>query len=57
MKISILTLEEDKIHNDLNFKDRKINWYFLNCSEKVPDNKEFSHGNSKPCLESGIMTF
>ena len=29
---------------------------FLSCREKAHDNKEFSCENSKPCLESRIMT-
>ena len=45
----------DKLHNDLNFKNTKIDWYFhsfFNCCDKVHDNKEYSFGNSKPCCES-----
>ena len=38
----------------LNVKDLLIiPWIiFLSCLEKVHDNKEFSHENSKPCCES-----
>ena len=36
----------DKLHNDLNFKDIKIDW------QKVQNNTEFSHGNSKPSCDS-----
>ena len=57
MSISILML--DKLYNDANFKDTKVDLYFhssFNCRDKVDDNKEYSRGNSKPCCESQIMT-
>ena len=43
----------------LNFKDKNPVIFFndfLLCHEKVHGNKEFSHGNSKPCRESKITT-
>ena len=45
----------DKLHNDLISKIQKLICIFIDffhCREKVQDNKEFNHENSKTCCKS-----
>ena len=48
-----VTFKLFKCHRSI---DNSIGSIFLSCRERVHDNKEFSHENSKPCCESQILT-
>ena len=52
-KLRKLTFILFKFHISI---DKSIDFYFFLFRERVHNNKEFSHGNSKPCLESQIRT-
>ena len=44
-----VTFKLFKCHRSIN---NSIGFIFLCCLERVHDNKEFTHENSKPCCES-----